>query len=105
MLIKRTSPGAELIYNLAHFGFMHESGRIVGVSDLGGNGHLKICARGTVHEGEDSEENQQIDAEGLVRLEELGGVVFFLGAMRGACDMSWADDLIGVCRQARKHAF
>lgn len=83
VLIKLTPSGAELIYNLAHFGFMYSSGRIVGVSDVDGNGHLEIWARGTVHEGDDSEESQQIDAEGLVALEELGGVVFFRGGDAG----------------------
>jgi hypothetical protein len=83
VVIKLTPSGAELIYNLAHFGFMYESGRIVGVSDVDANGHLEIWVSGTVYEGDDSEESQDIPSEGLVTLEELGGVVFFRGGDAG----------------------
>lgn len=79
LTIKFTKSGATPIYNLEAYGFMYESGRFVGVSDVDGNGHLEIWVTGTVYEGDDSEESQEIVSDGEVALEEYGGVVFLRG--------------------------
>jgi len=83
VVIKVTSAGATPIYNLESYGFMYASGRVLGVSDVDANGHLEIWVTGTVYEGDDSEESQDIPSDGVVALEEHGGVVFLRGGDAG----------------------
>jgi hypothetical protein len=83
VVIKVTSAGATPIYNLESYGFMYASGRVLGVSDVDANGHLEIWVTGTVYEGDDSEESQDIPSDGVAALEEHGGVVFLRGGDAG----------------------
>ena len=92
VVIKVTSAGATPIYNPESYGFMYASGRVLGVSDVDANGHLEIWVTGTVYEGDDSEESQDIPSDGVAALEEhllLGSLQPYFGGGGGYSTLNY----------------